>query len=166
MKSGAKVTRDHTKDLAKTLKAIAAERVLVGVPLSTADRKPDPDDPEPISNAAIGRIMEFGSPAANIPARPHLVPAVDAQKGAITKRYRDAAKMALNGNVEALKIAHTVVGQETSDAVRLRIETGPFAALAPMTIADRKRRGIDSEQPLIRTGQYRTAITFVIRKAS
>lgn len=163
MKNGLSVKTDTTKELMKALKTFNGSEVLVGIPSTTAGREPDPQNPSPINNATIGYIMENGSPAANIPPRPHLRPGVEDNKAKIVNRYRGAAKKALDGDLKAIGIAHQVVGQETADAVKAKITEGPFEALAASTLAARRRRGFAGESPLIETGAYRNAITYVVR---
>ncbi|WP_425530049.1 hypothetical protein, partial [Stenotrophomonas maltophilia] len=58
-------------DLVKT-------KLLVGIPAETADRAAEAGEPQPPNNATIGYAMEFGLPERNIPARPHLLPGVQA----------------------------------------------------------------------------------------
>lgn len=158
-----KVTIDRTGDLAKALKALGSLQVLVGIPSSTAERKPDPADPHPLNNAEIGYLMENGSPAANIPARPFLRPGIRGEKAAIVARLKSAGNAALTGDLGAVEKGLTAAGLIAEAAVKAKITDGPFAALAPSTIAKRKARGRSSDKPLIDTGQLRNAVTSVVR---
>jgi len=164
VKPDIKITKDDVAKVLAAIKKLAAERVLVGIPDKTADRK---DQDAGISNALIGYINETGSPAQNIPARPHLVPGVEGALEPITNTYRSAAKATLNGNPAAMAVAHMRVGTVAQNAVRAKITAGPFAALAPLTLYNRKHRKVaprQGEKPLIDTGEYRRSITFVIRQ--
>lgn len=187
MAAGVTTKRDGMAALRKAVAAFERERVLVGIPEKTTER--DNTDGSPLTNAAIGKILDEGAPANNLPARPWLRPGVDSNKDKIASRYEGAAKRLLAGDTGALKTAHQIVGQETADAVKLKIESGPFAPLAPGTVAGRarqrgtKRRASETEylrlvkqgvspaaaqaaagiQPLINTGQLRNAVTFVVR---
>ena len=187
IKNGTSVRIDVASQVLKSIQAFDKLRVLVGVPESTAGRE-DYEGQE-INNATIGYLMENGSPAANIPARPHLVPGVQSAGPEIVKRYRAAAQKTLAGETRALGIAHQVVGQIAADKVRLKIATGPFQPLAPSTVAGRARqRGTGKRpgeieyarlirqgetpasaqaaagiQPLINSGQYSASIIFVVR---
>ena len=67
MQSGMQMITDALPDLLRRLAAVAQRDVLVGVPAGEARD----DGP---TNAEIGYQNEFGSPANNIPARPHLLP--------------------------------------------------------------------------------------------
>lgn len=154
---------DRWAGFQKSIKSLTANKVLVGIPDANADRKPDPDDPVPITNAGIGYIMENGAPEKNIPARPFLKPGIADAKEAITDRLHKTAMKALDGDVSATKAGLTGVGLIAQRSVQEKITDGPFAPLAPATLADRVRRGRTGEKPLIDTGQLRRAITYVIR---
>jgi hypothetical protein len=158
-----KVTKDSVASVLKAMRDLAGQRVLVGVPADHADRKPDPEDPEPINNAAIGYIMENGSPARNIPARPHLQTGIADAKDEIVARYKSGAAAVLDGRVQDATKIHHAVGLIAENAVKKRITDGDFVPLSPRTIAARKRRGLTSEKPLTATGQYRNSITHVVR---
>jgi phage gpG-like protein len=158
-----KVTADRVKDVLASIKALTKHQVLVGIPADAAERQPDADDPRPPNNAEIGFIQEFGSPEANIPARPFLVPGVRGNLEKIEKRYRTAAQKALDGDKEAVEKAHMAIGLETASAVQKKITDGPFVPLSPVTIANRKARGRTGINPLLDTGQLRRSITYVIR---
>lgn len=187
VKSGMTVTVDIAAQVMSAIGRFDRERVLVGVPESTAGRQDYAG--QEINNATIGYLMENGSPAANIPARPHLVPGVQEAGPEIVKRYRGAAEKAVGGDVGAIDVAHRVVGQIAADSVRLKITTGQFVPLAPSTVAGRARqRGTGKRvseieyarliregsspasaqtqagiQPLVNTGAYAASITFVVR---
>jgi hypothetical protein len=160
---GVSLKIDRFAAFQKSIKSLTANKVLVGIPDENADRKPDPDDPAPITNAGIGYIMEKGAPEKNIPARPWLEPGVASAKAPITDRLHKTAMKALDGDVMATRAGLSGVGLIAQSAVRAKITEGPFAPLAPATLADRLRRGRTGEKPLIDTGQLRQAVNFVIR---
>jgi len=153
------VTKDNTKTLAAALRTLAQKQVLVGIPAKTTDR----NDGEPINNATIGYIMENGSPAANIPARPHLKPGVRSVSAQVSARYGAAAKAAMNGDLSKIDQAHDVVGLMASSAVKRQILDGDLQPLSEATLARRRARGRTGANPLIDTGQYRNSITYVVR---
>lgn len=161
-----KVTKDITKRLVTGVRELARERVLVGIPADNAERliDEDADDRGPINNAAIGYIMENGSPAANIPARPHLQPSVNEQQDEIAAAYKAGGKAILDGKAKSATEVHHRVGLMVESAVKAKINEGDFTPLAPATIRARKARGRKSEKPLVDTGQYRNAITHVVRE--
>lgn len=161
-----KVTKDRVSEVLKTLRQLTQNEVLVGVPAEDAGRKPDPDDPHPLNNAEIGFILEHGAPEANIPARPHLVPGVQAEQDKIAKVLKMGAGKALEGDAKGLADSLVAAGLIAERGVKNKITDGPFVPLAPMTIAKRKAKGRTSVKPLIDTGQYRNSITHVVRKRS
>lgn len=160
---GVTIKLDITKQVLKSLNSMTRKQVLVGIPDTTAERLPDPEDPQPASNALIGYVMETGSPAKNIPSRPHLVPGVESVEPEIARRYGAGAKAMLDGKADSLDATHTAVGLIAVAAVQRKIDSGPFVPLADATLEARRARGRTGEKPLIDTGQYRRAQTFVIR---
>lgn len=157
------VTKDRMAVVLASLKKLERNQVLVGIPAAQAPRQIEPGDRGPINNAAIGYIMENGSPAANIPARPHLKAGITDVKDEIAARYKAGAKALLDNKLQDPDKVHTAVGLIAEKSVKAKINAGEFAPLAAATIAARKRRGRKSEKPLVDTGQYRNAITHVVR---
>lgn len=159
-------SKDRTPDLVKAVKSLTQRHVLVGVPAAGKERAKAPGDENEdggLTNAQIGYIMEYGAPEANIPPRPHLIPGVESVRAEVAERYKAAGEKALSGDVEAVNKAHHAVGLLGQNAVRARITSGPFVPLSPRTIAERKKRGRKGKKPLIDTGQYRRAHTYVVR---
>lgn len=157
-----KITKDGVPALLKAIRDLASKEVLVGIPDVAAGR----DDEDAISNAEIGYLMETGSPSQNIPERPHLVPGVEAARDKIEKRMRAGANATLSGKSSDVDATLTAVGITAENAVKAKITDGPFVALSPRTLAKRRAKGRTGEKPLIDTGQYRRAITHVLRKKS
>jgi hypothetical protein len=151
---------DNSAKAIASIRALAAKRVLVGITSATAQREPDPDDPTPLNNAAIGYIQETGSPAKNIPARPFLVPGVKSIQKAEAQAYKAGLKGALKGG--SLDDTHARVGLMAQSAVVEKISDGPFAPLSQATLAKRRAAGRNGEQPLINQGKLRGAITFAV----
>ena len=159
------VTIDRVGDILKGLKTLEDQRVLVGIPANETERRPGPDGTtQPINNAALGYIHEHGSPEANIPARPHLMPAVASLKDYVTEQYAAAAKDAMEGKHERVSKRLNAMGLKAQAAVRQYIVDGEFEPLAEATLAGRARRKVTRTKPLIDTGQMRNAYTYVIRK--
>lgn len=158
------VTKDETAALKKALRDLTKKQVLVGIPAKTSGRQPEPDEPAEINNATIGYLMENGSPAANIPARPHLKPGVAEVADKIAARYRAGAKAVLDRRAPDIDPTHEAVGLIAQAAIRRKITDGPFAPLSDSTLANRKRRGRTGTKPLIDSGQYRQSINYVIRE--
>lgn len=165
MKPGVKITQDQLHNILDTVERLTENEVLVGVPATKTDR--DSEEKTPITNAAIGYINEFGSPSQNIPARPHLFPGIRDVQERISARLRTAARSALMGNVQAVEAAQNAVGLMCQNSVRAKITAGLSPALSPRTIEARQTRKIAPRMgtmPLIDTGIYRRAITYVLRR--
>lgn len=157
------VTKDNVARTIAAMRGLGDKQTMVGIPSSTAERQPDPEDPQPLNNAAIGYLQEKGSPAANIPERPFLKPGVASVEDQIADRYKTGSKAVLDGRVASIDQVHDAVGIIAENAVKAKITSGPFAPLSDRTIAARKSRGRTGTKPLIDTGQLRNAVTHVIR---
>lgn len=166
IKGKIEVKKDNLKSLTENLRSLTKKDVLVGIPAEKAQRTPDPSDPNPISNAEIGYIMETGSPAANIPARPHMIPAIKENRQKIAELLKLAGKAALDGDAAGVFRCMNAAGMFTANAIKKKITDGVPPPLAASTIAARQRQGFSGETPLLRTGQYRNSITYVLRDSS
>ncbi|WP_369064876.1 hypothetical protein [Burkholderia gladioli] len=139
-----KMTQDNLDAVLKSIAALVQQEVLVGVPDSTAGRK---DEGQPISNAEIGYIMETGSPANNVPARPHLVPGVEHALPAVTKQLERGVGAALDGKAEKVDQQLHAAGTLAVSSVQLTIRNNIPPPLAPSTVANRYRqRGTKSQR--------------------
>lgn len=160
MKSGVKTTFDGLNKFRKSLAALESKQVMVGIPEDKAARKDD----AVISNAAIGYLMQNGSPAQNIPARPHLPEGVEDKKAEIAALLKVGASQVFDKGPGALDKAYTKAGIVAVNAVKQRIvNQTDFAPLAESTIAARQRKGFKGSKALIRTGQFLNSFTFVVR---
>lgn len=155
-----KITADRMADVIKAINELGAKDVLIGVPDSTTERQSG----DPATNALIGYVQEFGSPANNIPARPFLIPGVrDIQKPA-ADRLKVAAQRALAGDLsQAEKQLHTA-GMMGQNSARAKINSNIQPKLSERTLAARAARGVTRTNTLVDTGQLRNSITYVIRK--
>lgn len=154
-------TRDGVAALMKALHALTDRVVLVGIPSTATERK---EKGEAADNAMLGYIHEFGAPAANIPARPFLVPGVEAAAMQVTTRLRAAAEAAIVGDTARVNQQMTGAGMAAASSVKNRINDGIKPDLSPRTLAARKAKGYKGTTPLVRTAQLRNSITYVIRK--
>ncbi|MBR8279784.1 hypothetical protein [Burkholderia vietnamiensis] len=152
---------DRLDEVLKSISGLVQKQVLVGVPDSTAGRK---DESEPLSNAEIGYILEHGSPANNIPERPHLVPGVQDARPKFEPQLQKGVEAALDGDLEKVNRSLNRAGLVAQNSVRAKINSNIPPKLADSTLAARRRRGVTRENTLVDTGQYRNAITYVIRK--
>lgn len=161
---GVKITKDRVAEVMRGVKALVKAEVLIGIPETRADRKPEEgEEKTPISNAAIGYISEYGSPKRNIPARPFLIPGVESIKDRAIPRLKRAGQSAIDGDSRDIAKSLIAIGIMGQSAVQKKIVDGPFTPLKPATIAAREHEGFKGTKPLIRTGQLRQAITFVLR---
>lgn len=158
MKSGLTVRSDSAQRILDALKTLANKDVLVGIP----DSKDERDDGD-IGNAAIGYINENGSPAQNIPPRPHLKPGVRSVEQDFMPHLKTAARKALEGDAEGAVTSLDRAGTVAANGVKRYITITGFTPLADATIANRLRRGRTGNKPLIDTGEYRRSITHVVR---
>lgn len=188
------VITDKVKEFKKAVESLAGDDVFIGVVSAKNLRKgADDDDDEFFGNAAIGYLNEFGSPAQNIPARPHLTPGVAMVRKQIAEELEAGAKAVFNGRPDAVKTSMARAGIIGVNSVRNYITAGTgFAPLSIVTLLLRKNRletgrGIEGagelgsivrgakakgppdvsgvrNKPLIDTGQYRNSITYVIRR--
>jgi hypothetical protein len=158
MKSGLTVRSDNAQSILNSLKALTRKDVLVGIPEDENAR-----DEGSFGNAAIGYINENGSPAQNIPPRPHLKPGVQSVQPQTLTHLKNAAVSALEGNQESALRSLESAGTVAANGVKRYMTITGFTPLADATVSARQRRGRTGVKPLIDTGEYRRAITHVVR---
>ncbi|WP_414162880.1 hypothetical protein ACMGGS_12190 [Superficieibacter sp. BNK-5] len=158
MRSGLSVRNDNAQSILDALKALMKKDVLVGIPEDASKREEGE-----IGNAAIGYINENGSPAQNIPARPHLQPGVRASQPDYLPHLKAAAQKALEGDTEGAVMSLDRAGTVAANGVKRYITITGFIPLADATIAARRRRGRNGNKPLIDTGEYRRSVTHIVR---
>lgn len=161
------LTVDTVPKLVAALLALEHREVLVGVPEQKTDRRRKTGEKrQPITNAQLAYIQNYGSPARNIPARPFMEPGIKDAQPQIEKALRGAAEAALEGNASGVEDGFDKAGLVAVNGIRNKIRTGPFVPLKPSTLKARKRRGRTGDKPLQDTGQMRNAITYVKRNRS
>lgn len=159
MQAKVRVTRDGLSKLLSRVEALTKSEVLVGIPAG-----PERDnDGWLITNAELGYIHEFGSPAMNIPARPFLIPGVVDARDKIAAALGAGARKALSSAPGPADAALTRAGIIAQTSVQMKITTGPFVPLAPATVAKRRAYGHMGTKPLIELGEMRRAVQFVIQ---
>ena len=158
------VTEDRVADVLRAVQELTGTRVLAGIPASGAAREPEPGEKSAPNNALLGYLAEFGEPARNVPARPHLLPGIESVMPDIIQRMKAAGQAALSGKKTAVQAQFTAVGLLAQNGIRAYITDATFAPLAPRTLEQRKRRGRTGDKPLLDTGQLRRAYTYVIEK--
>jgi hypothetical protein len=173
-----KVTVDNVDTVVKSINQLSQQRLLVGIPDTTAGRKSGP-----ASNAVIGYAMEFGMPEQNVPARPFLMPTIKEMNSDIIEQFRLMGVRALDGDYQGIIKMMQRLGLRVVNKVKMRIVEKIPPPLKPATVENRLRRtqagqkilkslrgkdlrkwGAANLTPLIDTGQLKNAITFVIRK--
>lgn len=160
------VTKDAVSKVISEIRALTKNEVLVGVPQENAPRTDEEVEAlkgAPITNAVIGYINEFGSPAANIPPRPHMIPGIASAKDKIAQRLGKGARAAMDGSPDAANVALTAAGLIGEAAVKSYITAGLSPPLAEVTLEHRRARGRTGEKPLQDTNQYLKSITHVVR---
>ena len=184
------IVSDKMPELEKALKMLVNTEVLVGIP-AAAGVHPAPDGSRPITNAEIGYVMENGSPATNVPARPFLVPGVRDGRAGIVAGLRSAGEAAFTGKVAGVTAGFARAGQVAENAVKAKINSNIAPALSPETIARRNAaRGTASTRKsernyakllgqgveagaaqdqagivaLVNTGALRNSVTHVVKK--
>lgn len=160
-----KVVYDGLAKFKEGIKALNTTGVLVGIPKSNGERQPEKgeDDFDNMSNAAIGYIQEKGSDIAKIPPRPFLVPGVRAVKKEIAMEMEKMAREAFN-NPGAVYKRYNRMGIIAMNSVKRTLTKGDgYDKLSERTLAERKEAGFKGTKPLIRTGQLRNSITYVIQ---
>lgn len=147
-------------------KVLSKTKVLVGIP-AAAGEQVSPDGTHAINLATLGYIMENGSPAKNIPARPFLTPGIaDAKpdivaqmkKGGIAVLQADPQSMTTIADATLDKVALVAVS-----AVKRKITSNIPPALQDSTIAARQRRGVTRTNTLVDQGVLLNSITYVKR---
>lgn len=184
---------DELKSISEAIRKLANKQLLVGIPMETSARtqseflnmlRGGSAGKTTISNASLGYIHEFGSPAVNIPPRPHLVPGVQKAMDKITARMQAAAESALAGDSEAAEKQLSAAGQEAVSSVIGVIHSGTLQQIKPESYLSRttgraarqkraRKKGISlmdlaqaeapGATPLIDTGDYQRSITYVVR---
>lgn len=144
-------------DIMQAISELSQVEVLVGVPEGE-------NRDGGMSNAEIGYLLETGSPAMNLPARPHLALGVEEVQEVIADKLTWAVDAALTGNSKRMYFYLESAGMKATMSVKRVINSGDFAPLAPLTIKERKSRGRKSEKPLVDTAQYRNSHTYIIKK--
>lgn len=159
--------KDFTDGLSKAVKSLQTSRTLVGVPAEESTREKDAESGEqPINNASILFINEFGSADANIPARPVLSIGIRKAQKAIAEEYKKAAQAVLKkNNVGALGVYYERAGIIASNSVKKVInDQEGLAPISERTAAGRKAEGFAGRKALLVTGQLRNSITYVVKE--
>ena len=189
MASRVTITKDKVNAVVGSITKLVGKQVLVGIPEANAARQDDEQGQHP-TNALIGYVMETGSPARNIPARPWLVPGARESEREWMPHLRGAATAALDAQPQKSDAELTAAGIAAESGVKRKINSNIPPPLKPSTIRARKyarqaqsrrsneeryleqvRSGVDPGTAqaaagivsLINTGALRNSITSVVR---
>ena len=149
------INDDAFKRLMKASGFLRSMDVKVGIVGSKDSIRKD----EPIQNAQIAAIQEFGSPVRNIPPRPFLVPALEANRAKCMNSLRNGLRDAFSGDDQAQKRSLSQCRDKAKDIIRTQDD---FEPLSPRTIKARQRIGFKGTKALIHTGQLLNSITFQV----
>ena len=139
-----KVEVDKLPELRDLIQKITSKQILVGIPAENAQR----DDGSEFDNAAIGYVQETGCPERNIPARPHLVPAVRETAPRTISILKNAALKALTveGTPEMIDKALVSVGMIVVSKAQQIIRSKIPPPLADSTLQKRAARANKSKK--------------------
>lgn len=158
------VTKDFTEGFNATIRSLKAKEVLVGIPEAKGPRKAD----DPINNAALLYINEYGSPINNIPPRPAMKIGIKDAKLAVIAQFKLCAQNILNKGSDVIDVYFERVGIIASNSVKRVInnqggESGTILSPSAATLAARAYAGFKGTKALVVSGQMRNAITYVVR---
>ncbi len=160
MKPPTLVVEDFTEKFNQIVKQFKRDAVLVGIPEDDSER----DESDPVNNATLLALNEFGSAINNIPPRPAMAIGIRNAQAAIAEQFKLAARGALTKGLAALPIAYNRVGIIASSSIKKAINSQEgLAPLADSTLAAREAAGFKGTKALIVTGQMRNAITYVVK---
>jgi hypothetical protein len=154
------ITEDFTENFNAIVRRFRKDAVLVGIPEDDKERKAD----DPINNATLLAINNFGSPDAGIPARPVMQIGIKNAQDEIIEAFKDGAKQALTKGLPALSQAYNRAGIVASNAIKKVINSQEgIDPPAEATLESRKARGFKGTKALLVTAQMRNAITYVVK---
>lgn len=159
-----KITKDMTQQFNDAIKRFKNDEILVGIPQEKTERTDK--SAEPINNATLLALANFGSAANNIPAWPVMAIGIKAAKDEIAGQYRQAAVDAFKKGFTGLTAAYERIGLIASNSIKKTINEQvdvPEDKPSPATMAAREARGFKGTKYWIVTGQMRNAITYVVK---
>lgn len=157
-----KVTNDFLDQFNQIIKGFKNDAVLVGIPEAKSPRRELKG--EPINNAAILAVNEFGSPMNNIPARPVMSIGIKKAQNEIANIFGMCAKKCLEDGLSALNFYYNRAGIIASMSIKKVINAQEgIKPPAKSTLEARQAIGFKGTKALIVTGQMRNSITYVIK---
>ena len=119
-----------------------------------------PDSEGGLKVAEVAIIQELGAPAANIPARPFLMPTIESEGKKWAENIQKGARAVMRGATTADNVLQ-IVGAQAAGDIRKAISEVRSPPLAPSTLAKRRSDGY-TDQPLNRTGLMIATCTNVV----
>lgn len=154
------VTSDFTEQFNKIIKGFKRDAVLVGIPEQKTERKED----QPINNATLLAINNFGSPKNNIPPRPVMEIGIRNAQKEIAEQFKLAAVKALKQGLSALTVYYNRAGIIGANSIKKAINSQEgIDPPSEATLIARAAEGFKGTKALIVTGQMRNAITHVLK---
>ena len=155
-----KVSNDFTKGFNEAINSLKHKETLVGIPSTDKPRQ----DGDPINNATILFINEFGSPANNIPPRPVMKIGIAKAQVDIAEEFKACANAVLDKGPAVIDQYYERVGIIASNSVKGVINNqegieGPSKA----TLEAREARGFMGTKALVVSGQLRNSITYIVK---
>lgn len=182
MKNGVHIRKgkQSLEELSTAVHLLADVEVLVGFPEETTER---PE--EMVTNAALGYIHDNGAPEVNIPARPFMLPGMEACMPQVTAKMAQITNGVIRRDEGAALVEAGMhqVGMIVQLSIQNAITEGPPPPLADSTLRARARKrpgrigpGIellsrskgnapstDFVKPLTDTGEMKKSVKYVIR---
>jgi len=156
------VTVDRVEEIKKRIDSFKNDKVLVGIPSDDSGRR---DADEPINNAGLLFLNEFGSPGQNIPARPVMQIGIKAVQAQIADEFKKALQSIFSVGSKATSNYYNRIGTIASNSVKRTINDQiGIDPPAESTIKTRESRGFNGKKALVVTGQMRNAITYVVKE--
>lgn len=145
------------KDLLKRVESIGQLQAQVGW-FDTAKYQ----DGTPV--ALVAQTQEYGSPARRIPPRPFVRTTIEDKSEEWSDVMGLGLKAVLQGERSPLQV-FTAVGDQAVGDIRMTIGMINDPPLEPVTVENRKKKGLEPYKPLQATGKmYSTCSYIVVRK--
>ncbi len=147
------------KKLAAAVKKNAAgAHVVIGL-LSDGKKRKEGD---PLTNAQIGAVHEFGSSDGHVPERSFIRATIDANPEKYRTFIKKLALAVLLGEMTEAEALKRIGGMVEGD-VRKRINANIPPELSEKTKEQKVVNGHSGNTALVNTGQMKSAITFQVR---
>ncbi|MNK60446.1 hypothetical protein D3C87_795800 [compost metagenome] len=188
--TGVRISGDGVEDLLASLLELADAEVLVGFAADENNARTDSDEP---LNAQLGYIHDNGAPESRIPARPFMIPGIEAAQSAIEAKLSETVRAVLREGTsgrgpDKARAGLAQTGFIAMNSIKRTINAGVPPPLSERTLRGRLKAGrkdgggarkgaaieldrradgqepsVEFAKPLVDTGQLRNAVTYAIR---